>query len=65
LRRHGEKIWSQSQVGERVYGYIIQEDTPCPLLFQVDMMLRKGCIYAVILYKNVCYAAFRTVKPGA
>ena len=48
---------------DMVYDYIGKEDTPRSLLFQMDMMRRVGFQDAVVLHKNICYAAFGAVKP--
>ena len=65
--RYGEYLvnFKDEEFRELVYGYIIQEDTPKPLLFQVDLMRRVGFVNAVVLHKNICYAAFGAVKPRA
>ena len=63
--RYGEYLidFKDEAFRDLVYGYIIQEDTPRPLIFQVDMMRRVGFVDAVVLHKNICYAAFGAVKP--
>jgi tRNA (cmo5U34)-methyltransferase len=63
--RYGEYLvdFKDEAFRELVYSYIIQEDTPRPLLFQVDMMRKVGFVDAVVLHKNICYAAFGAVKP--
>ena len=63
--RYGEYLvgFKNEEFREQVFGYIIQEDTPKSLLFQVDMMRRVGFVNAVVLHKNICYAAFGAVKP--
>jgi tRNA (cmo5U34)-methyltransferase len=65
-RRYGDYLVDFKNMAFRdlVYGYIIQEDTPRSLLFQVDMMRRVGFVDAVVLHKNICYAAFGVVKPN-
>ena len=63
--RYGEYLvdFKDEAFRDLVYSYIIQEDTPRPLLYQVDMMRKVGFIDAVVLHKNICYAAFGAVKP--
>lgn len=63
--RYGEYLvdFKDEAFRDMVYSYIIQEDTPRPLLYQVDMMRKVGFIDAVVLHKNICYAAFGAVKP--
>ena len=65
--RYGEYLveFKDEAFRDLVYGYIIQEDTPRPLLFQVYMMRKVGFVDAVVLHKNICYAAFGAVKPRA
>ena len=62
--RYGEYLvdFKDEAFRDLVYGYIIQEDTPRPLLFQVDMMRKVGFVDAVVLHKNICYTAFGAVK---
>ena len=47
-----------------VFGYIEQEDTPRPLLFQIDMLRKVGFVNVEILHKNSCFAAFGAIKPA-
>jgi tRNA (cmo5U34)-methyltransferase len=65
--RYGEYLvdFKDEAFRDLVYGYIIQEDTPRPLLFQVDMMRKVGFVDAVVLHKNICYAAYGAMKPRA
>ncbi|MCX6642720.1 MAG: methyltransferase domain-containing protein [Candidatus Bathyarchaeota archaeon] len=64
--RYGEYLvnFKDKAFRDLVYGYIIQEDTPRSLLFQVDLMRKVGFKDAVILHKNLCYAAFGAIKPS-
>lgn len=63
--RYGEYLvdFKDKTFRDMVYSYIIQEDTPKPLLFQVDMIKKAGFVDAVVLHKNLCYAAYGAVKP--
>ncbi|MBI3698143.1 MAG: class I SAM-dependent methyltransferase [Acidobacteria bacterium] len=45
-----------------VFGYIAFEDTPRPLLFQVDLLRAVGFSQVEILHKNSCFAAFGAMK---
>ena len=47
---------------EKVFGYIEQEDTPRPLLFQIDMLRKVGFSNVEILHKNSVFAAFGAIK---
>ena len=63
--RYGEYLveFKDEKYRDLIQGYIIQEDTPRSLLFQVDLMRKVGFIDPSILHKNICYAAFGAVKP--
>jgi len=45
-----------------VFGYIEQEDTPRPLMFQLDLLRAVGFSETEILHKNTCFAAFGALK---
>ena len=45
-----------------VFEYIEHEDTPRPLLFQLDLMREVGFGEVEILHKNGCFAAFGGLK---
>ena len=47
---------------EKVFGYIEQEDTPRPLMFQLDMLHKAGFPNIEILHKNNVFAAFGAIK---
>ncbi|WP_105013144.1 class I SAM-dependent methyltransferase [Salinibacter sp. 10B] len=47
---------------EEVFGYIEQEDTPRPLLEQIDIFREAGFQTAEILHKNTTFAAFGVMK---
>src|ERR1700722_3748841 len=42
--------------------YDEKEDTPRPLLFQLDLLRQVGFAQVEVLHKNVCFAAFGAVK---
>ncbi|MBN1217915.1 MAG: hypothetical protein JXM69_03215 [Anaerolineae bacterium] len=50
---------------DHVFAYIEQEDTPRPLLFQIDMLRRVGFSQVEILHKYSCFAAFGAIKAAA
>ncbi len=50
---------------DQVFAYIEQEDTPRPLLFQIDMLRKVGFSQVEILHKNSCFAAFGAIKAGS
>jgi tRNA (cmo5U34)-methyltransferase len=39
-----------------------REDTPRPLVFQLDLLRRVGFTDVDVLHKNGCFAAFGAVK---
>ncbi|MFN8458835.1 MAG: class I SAM-dependent methyltransferase, partial [Anaerolineae bacterium] len=47
---------------EQVFGYIAEEDTPRPLMFQLDLLRQAGFGEVEILHKNSCFAAFGGIK---
>lgn len=47
-----------------VFDYIAAEDSPRPLLFQIDLLREVGFVQAEILHKNSVFAAFGAVKPA-
>lgn len=47
---------------EHVFAYVEKEDTPRPLVFQLDALRRAGFAAVEVLHKNVCFAAFGAVK---
>jgi tRNA (cmo5U34)-methyltransferase len=47
---------------DHVFAYIAQEDTPRPLLFQIDLLREVGFSTVEILHKNSCFAAFGGIK---
>jgi len=62
--RYGEYLteFKDEAYRDQVFGYIEQEDTPRPLLFQTDMLRKVGFDQVEILHKNSCFAAFGAVK---
>ena len=48
---------------DHVFAYIDAEDSPRPLLFQIDLLRKVGFIQTEILHKNSVFAAFGAVKP--
>jgi tRNA (cmo5U34)-methyltransferase len=47
---------------DHVFAYVEKEDSPRPLLFQLDLLRQVGFSQVEILHKNVCFAAFGAVK---
>jgi tRNA (cmo5U34)-methyltransferase len=49
---------------ETVFGYVEEEDTPRPLMFQIDLLRQVGFEQVEILHKNNVFAAFGAVKTA-
>ena len=47
---------------DHVFDYVEKEDTPRPLLFQLDLLREVGFAQVEVLHKNVCFAAYGAVK---
>jgi len=47
---------------DHVYAYVEREDTPRPLVYQLDLLRRVGFTDVDVLHKNGCFAAFGAVK---
>jgi tRNA (cmo5U34)-methyltransferase len=47
---------------DHVFDYVAQEDSPRPLMFQLDLLRSVGFSYVDVLHKNSCFAAFGAVK---
>jgi tRNA (cmo5U34)-methyltransferase len=47
---------------DHVFAYVEKEDTPPPLLCQLDPLRQVGFSHVEILHKNVCFAAFGAFK---
>jgi len=47
---------------EHVFAYVAKEDTPRPLLYQIDLLRSIGFSAVEILHKSSCFAAFGAIK---
>lgn len=63
-RRYGEYLTGLKGEAYRdsVFAYIEKEDTPRPLMFQLDLLREAGFHQVEILHKNAVFAAFGAVK---
>jgi tRNA (cmo5U34)-methyltransferase len=63
-RQYGEYLTRLKDEAYRnhVFAYVEKEDTPRPLLFQLDLLRQVGFAQVEVLHKNVCFAAFGAVK---
>lgn len=63
-QRYGDYLVALKDAAYRdnVFAYIAQEDSPRPLLFQIDLLRAVGFQNVEILHKNSCFAAFGAIK---
>jgi len=63
-QRYGEYLTQLKDEAYRdhVFAYVEKEDTPRPLLFQLDLLRQVGFAQVEVLHKNVFFAAFGAVK---
>ncbi len=50
---------------QRVFAYVEAEDTPRPLVYQLDLLREAGFGEVEVLHKNSCFAAFGALKNAA
>ncbi len=62
--RYGEYLteYKDEAFRDLVFGYIEKEDTPRPLIFQLDLLRKVGFVQIEILHKNNLFAAFGAIK---
>lgn len=62
--RYGDYLtrFKDESYREQVFGYIAEEDSPRPLMFQLDLLRAVGFAEVEILHKNSCFAAFGGIK---
>lgn len=63
-RLYGEYLshFKDDAYRDHVFAYIEREDTPKPLMFQLDMLREVGFSRVEVLHKHSCFAAFGAVK---
>ncbi len=63
-RRYGEYLSAlrDDAYREQVFAYVEREDTPRPLVFQLDLLRDVGFDQVEVLHKHTCFAAFGAVK---
>lgn len=66
-QRYGEYLCGLKGTDYRdhVFAYIEREDTPRPLLEQLDLLRSTGFVDVDVLHKNGCFAAFGGRKPAS
>ena len=62
--RYGNYLTQRKDAAYRdhVFAYVAREDTPRPLMFQIDLLREVGFREVEILHKNSCFAAFGALK---
>ena len=62
--RYGEYLTRLKDEAYRdhVFAYVEKEDTPRPLVYQLELLRRVGFAQVEVLHKHVCFAAFGAVK---
>jgi tRNA (cmo5U34)-methyltransferase len=63
-RRYGEYLETLGGVDyrDKVYAYVAREDSPRPLVFQLDLLREVGFRSIEVLHKNSVFAAFGALK---
>lgn len=63
-QRYGEYLTrlKDESYRDQVFAYVEKEDTPRPLLYQLDLLRQVGFAQVEVLHKNLCFAAFGAVK---
>lgn len=63
-RRYGEYLTALKNEAyrDRVFDYIEREDTPRPLIYQLDLLRQVGFANVEVLHKHSCFAAFGAIK---
>ena len=63
-QRYGEYLThlGGTEYAAKVFAYVAKEDSPRPLLFQLDLLRSVGFQDLEILHKHGCFAAFGAVK---
>jgi len=65
-RRYSQYLvaFKGAEYRDQVFAYIAAEDTPRPVVDQLDRMRRAGFTALDVLHKNSCFAAFGGMKSG-
>lgn len=66
-RRYSEYLvaFKGAEYRDHVFAYIAAEDTPRPVVDQLDRMRRAGFTALDVLHKNSCFAAFGGMKSAS
>ena len=63
-QKYGEYLeqFGGAEYREKVLAYIEKEDSPRPLMFQLDLLKKVGFSQVEVLHKHLCFAAFGGIK---
>jgi tRNA (cmo5U34)-methyltransferase len=63
-KRYGEYLsgFKGDEYRDHVWAYIEREDTPKPLIWQLNLLSQVGFGSVELLHKNSCFAAFGGIK---
>jgi tRNA (cmo5U34)-methyltransferase len=63
-QKYGEYLtgFKDKAYRDHVFAYVEKEDTPKPLIFQLELLRAVGFDQVDVLHKNVCFAAFGAVR---
>jgi tRNA (cmo5U34)-methyltransferase len=63
-QQYGEYLirYKDEAYRDQVFAYVEREDTPRPLVFQLDLLREVGFSQVEVLHKNICFAAFGALK---
>jgi tRNA (cmo5U34)-methyltransferase len=66
-RRFGDYLTGLKDQAYRdhVFAYVEKEDTPRPLVFQLNLLQQAGFVQVDVLHKTGPFAAFGGIRPGA
>lgn len=66
-QRYGDYLTElkDAEYKDHVFAYVEQEDSPRPLMFQIDCLTQAGFTNIEVLHKNSCFAAFGGMKPAS
>lgn len=62
--RYGDYLESINgkEFRKKVFDYVVKEDTPRSMTYQLDLMKKSGFKTTEILHKNMCFGAFGGIK---
>jgi tRNA (cmo5U34)-methyltransferase len=63
-QRYGDYLLSVGAEAyrDKVFAYIVKEDSPRPVTYQLELLRRVGFDQVELLHKNTCFAAFGAIR---